>query len=102
MAKIVTCQDVPDYGQLIRQRRITRGLTLCELSRMLGVSDSSLSRWENGKRTPSIKRFDSIMKALDLEILVIGSELIPVEDVQPSTDGLDGDGIRLDDLEGSV
>lgn len=102
MAKIVTCQDVPDYGQLIRQRRITRGLTLCELSRILGVSDSSLSRWENGKRTPSIKRFDSIMKALDSEILVIGSELIPVEDVQPSTDGLDGDGIRLDDLEGSV
>ncbi|MBD2039088.1 helix-turn-helix domain-containing protein [Microcoleus sp. FACHB-672] len=43
----------PELGNLMRQLRINAGLTQEQFAAKLGVSFSTLNRWENGHSTPS-------------------------------------------------
>lgn len=43
----------------IRRRRESMNLSLCGFARLSGINKSILSRWENGRRQPSI---DGLMK----------------------------------------
>lgn len=43
----------PQIGQLIRAIRLEVGMTQEQLAAELGVTYSSMNRWENGRRTPS-------------------------------------------------
>jgi transcriptional regulator with XRE-family HTH domain len=45
--------DRSQIGQLIRQLRLEMGLTQEQLARELGVTYSSVNRWENGRSKPS-------------------------------------------------
>lgn len=47
-------------GANIKREREKKGLTRKQLAEKLGLTDVSISRYENNKRTPSIKILDSI------------------------------------------
>ena len=43
-----------NYGTSLKEHRVSRGLTLSQLEDAIGINNSSISRWENGKIIPSI------------------------------------------------
>ncbi len=43
----------PEIGQLIREIRLSNGLTQQKFGDVLGFSYPTISRWENGLTTPS-------------------------------------------------
>ena len=58
-------------GEVIKRLRTEKGLTISELSRATGLSKSAISRWESGKRLPSIDSFVCVLAALDTEVAAI-------------------------------
>ena len=58
-------------GEVIKRLRRERGLTISELSRETGISKSAISRWESGKRVPSIDSFVCVLAALDTDVAAI-------------------------------
>jgi len=44
-----------DYAKLIKELREVLIISQTELAEMLGVSFSTVNRWENGKHEPTIK-----------------------------------------------
>ncbi len=57
-----------DVGKLIRRRRKDVGLTITQLSEMLGCSTRFLSEIERGKEGAGIERVLKIAAALGLEL----------------------------------
>lgn len=61
-----------EIGKFISDRRKEMGLTQAQLAEKLGVSDKSVSRWENGKTMPDLSLYEPLC-----EILRVGiSELL--------------------------
>lgn len=62
-----------DIGKMIKDARISKGLTQEELGKLVGVQKSAIAKYENG-RVVNIKRstLQGLAKALDLK----GSDLI--------------------------
>lgn len=56
----------PSAGDEIQRLRVARGLSLRGLAQQAGVSAAALSRWEAGKRTPSIPELEAVLTALDV------------------------------------
>lgn len=52
----------------IKRIRKDKGITIQELSERTGISISSLSMYENGKRVPSIKNIKLIANGLDVDV----------------------------------
>lgn len=50
------------------QARINQNITLVELSKMTGISKSTLNNIENGKVSPTLKQLEIIAKALNVRI----------------------------------
>lgn len=82
-----------NLGEMIKQQRLVRGLTLHELGAMARVSASHLGRIERGERFPSARILSKIAKPLGLgesELFVL-AEYLPsqystaVEDKLPIT-----------------
>lgn len=48
------------FCERFKELRIEKGLSTIELGKALGVSDSIISRWENGLRMPVIDNLYSI------------------------------------------
>ena len=71
MRKLSNCGDY-NFGEMIKTQRRERGLSLRKVSDLTGISAAALSRWESGKRVPSIESFNKVMAALGAELLVIG------------------------------
>ena len=44
-----------DYAKELKQHRELNGLTQAEVAKATGLNQSSISRWEEGKRSPSIE-----------------------------------------------
>jgi len=62
-------------GDIIRQKRKEKGISLSELSRMTGVSKSYLSYIERGmKKNPSIDVIKRIFHSLHIPISILTSE----------------------------
>ena len=61
-----------NFGEMIKTQRLERGLSLRKVADLTGISSAALSRWESGKRIPSIESFNKVMTALGAELLVIG------------------------------
>lgn len=59
------------FGDIIADARKRKGLTLGELAGRTRLSVSTLSRYERGERQPSIERFNNILKALGVELIVL-------------------------------
>jgi putative transcriptional regulator len=45
--------DQPKVGQLIREIRLLTGLTQEQFAAFIGVTYSTINRWENGRNKPS-------------------------------------------------
>ncbi len=52
----------------IKRIRKDKGITIQELSERTGISISSLSMYENGKRVPSIKNIKLIANGLEVDV----------------------------------
>ena len=61
-----------NFGEMIKAQRLEKGLSIRKVSDLTGISAAALSRWESGKRVPSIESFNKVMTALGAELLVIG------------------------------
>ena len=71
MKKFTDCGDY-NFGEMIKTQRLEKGLSIRKVSDLTGVSSAALSRWESGKRVPSVESFNKVMTALGAELLVIG------------------------------
>lgn len=71
MRKLSNCGDY-NFGEMIKTQRLEKGLSIRKVSDLTGISSAALSRWESGKRVPSIESFNKVMTALGAELLVIG------------------------------
>lgn len=71
MKKLSNCGDY-NFGEMIKTQRLEKGLSIRKVSDLTGISAAALSRWESGKRVPSIESFNKVMTALGAELLVIG------------------------------
>lgn len=58
-------------GESIRDLRKTRGLSIRELANLTGLSSGAISRWESGKRIPSVENYNKMMTALGAELAVV-------------------------------
>lgn len=57
-----------NIGETIKTLRTDRGLTLNQLGSMTRLSPSVISKYERGKRVPTLSSFMAIMRALNAEI----------------------------------
>lgn len=62
-------------GKFISERRKSKNITQKELAEKLGVTDKTVSRWENGHYLPDISLFEGICSILEIDI----SELLKGE-----------------------
>ena len=55
-------------GKFIAKCRKDKNLTQDQLAEKLGVSNKSISRWENGKTMPDVSLFKPLCDELDIAI----------------------------------
>lgn len=55
-------------GQFLKELRNEKGITQAELAERLGVSNRSVSRWENGTTMPDFDLLMELAKYYDLEV----------------------------------
>ena len=55
-------------GRFIAELRKQRGLTQAQLGEMLGVTNKTVSRWENGDTTPNIETLKQISTIFDVSV----------------------------------
>lgn len=60
--------DQEKIGKFIAELRKENNMTQEELAQKLGVTDKSISRWENGKTMPDISLFNILTKELNCTI----------------------------------
>jgi len=71
--KRITYTGDYNFGEMIKTQRLEKGLSIRKVADLTGISAAALSRWESGKRVPSIESFNKVMTALGAELLVIGN-----------------------------
>jgi len=59
-------------GKVIRRRRLAKGLTQADLSRLVGIVQSHVSAVESATKPPTMKTLERICSALEVRV----SELI--------------------------
>jgi len=64
-------------GKFILENRKKRNITQAELAEKLGVTDRTISNWENGKNMPDLSLFKPLCEILDISI----NELISGEKI---------------------
>jgi transcriptional regulator with XRE-family HTH domain len=57
-------------GELIREARLRSGLTQQELADRLGTSQSVITRWESGQRSPTVETLSRAVRACGLDVNV--------------------------------
>ena len=55
----------PEVGQIIRDLRLAFGLTQEQFAAQLGVTYTTINRWENGRSTPSPLAMEKIEGMLE-------------------------------------
>lgn len=58
-------------GNRIRELRKSKGMSLREVARVAGISNSTLSDIENNKINPSIATLEKLSKALNIDIQLL-------------------------------
>src|SRR5918912_1661090 len=58
-------KDGKNFGQRLREARITAGLSQSELEEISGIPKARLSRYENGHVAPSIQTLERLAAALN-------------------------------------
>lgn len=57
-----------EIGKFIAKCRKEKNLTQIQLAEKLGVTDKSISRWENGKTMPDMSLYEPLCQILDIHI----------------------------------
>lgn len=57
-------------GQIIREARQRMGLTQQELAEQLGTTQSVITRWETGQRSPTLETVTRAVRACGLDLTV--------------------------------
>lgn len=70
--------DVKKIGEFIAKNRKLKGLTQEQLGERLGVSNKTISRWENGNYMPDL----SLLKPLSEELGITLNELLSGEEIE--------------------
>lgn len=65
----------PDVGQLIRDLRLLTGLTQEQFAANLGVTYTTINRWENGRSNPSPIAMNLILQKVN-QMDKLGKELL--------------------------
>ena len=78
-------------GFFISICRKEKDLTQTQLAEILGVSDKSISRWENGRTMPDMSLYEPLCKALDIQI----SELLYAQKMTDSEKAKQGEKTAL-------
>lgn len=60
-------------GDVIKKRRLEKGISQKELAERLGLSPQNIAQWETGKRNPKIQTLEKIAAALEIPI----TDLLP-------------------------
>ena len=68
-----------DIGKFIQDIRKEKGLTQKELAELIGVSDKTISKWENGNSSPDTSMLMSLSAALEVTV----NELLSAERISP-------------------
>lgn len=55
-----------NFSEKLLTIRKEKHLTQVELAKKLGVSQVAIHNWENGKRLPSLNKFNNICKVLNV------------------------------------
>lgn len=73
-----------EIGKFIAQMRKEKGMTQEELAKIMGVTDKSVSRWENGKTLPDISLLVELSEVLNISLgeLLKGKRLNRDEQVE--------------------
>lgn len=53
-----------EFGKLVKKIRMEKGITQLELGKMIGLSEGTMSKIENGIRTPDIPLIEKLAPAL--------------------------------------
>lgn len=76
-------------GLFIAECRKSKGYTQLQLAEKLGVTDRSISNWENGKCMPDLSLFKPLCEALDISIYeLLSGERIEEDNIKKRTDGV--------------
>lgn len=62
--------DLSRIGELIKEKRIEKGLTIEQLAKKADVSGRTIAYWENGQKMPTVLYLDRILKALGEELKI--------------------------------
>lgn len=57
-----------EYGKILRMLRIAKDLSITELARQIGVSESYISEIEKGKKNPSYKVCEKYASGLKISV----------------------------------
>lgn len=60
--------DQEKIGKFIGERRKKKKITQKEFAELLGVTDKTVSRWENGHYLPDVSLFNDVCEILDIEV----------------------------------
>ena len=79
--------DQKKIGRLLRELRIEKNLTQEEFAEIIGVSNRSVSRWENGANLPDIDLLLIIAKYYGVGIgeILDGERMVEISDKQEET-----------------
>ena len=55
-------------GKFINQKRKEKNLTQKQLAEYLGVTEKSISNWENGRNMPDLSLFKPLCKELNISL----------------------------------
>lgn len=55
-------------GEFIQQSRKAKGLTQKDLGDRIGVSDKTISKWENGNSVPDTSILNELCASLDINV----------------------------------
>ena len=75
--------DQEKIGKYIAKKRKEKKITQADLAEKLGVTEKSISNWENGRNMPDLSLFKPLCKELDISINeLLSGEEVSKEDYQ--------------------
>lgn len=59
-----------EIGKILKEKRISCGMSQQELADRAGVTKRAVNYWENGKRKMTIESADRVFKAMDMPLIL--------------------------------
>lgn len=68
--------QVSDHISALERRAATLNLTLWRVCKLAGVDYSNISRWQSGKSSPTVKKLESSVSAIDAKLTELEGEML--------------------------